>query len=143
MNDRAFSFDTNQDSRLETLLSAEMLEWAKVNGREFARLMAYYKCAMMEVETKFNVLNVEYSLKLDRNPISNIQTRLKKPYSIIEKLHRLGRDVSLEALEEYISDVAGVRVVCGVTNDVYMLADAILKQDDITLVRKKDYIENP
>ena len=143
MKDTVFSAENSRDSRLDTLLSAEMLEWAKVNGNDFARLMAYYKCAMMEIETKFNVLNVEYSLKLDRNPISNIQTRLKKPYSIVEKLHRLGREITLPALEEHISDVAGVRVICGFTSDVYMLADAILKQDDITLVRKKDYIETP
>ena len=79
MKDTVFSAENSHDSRLDTLLSAEMLEWAKVNGNDFARLMAYYKCAMMEIETKFNVLNVEYSLKLDRNPISNIQTRLKSP----------------------------------------------------------------
>ena len=143
MDKTGFSFDNTSDSRLDTLLSTEMLEWAKVNGKDFARLMAYYKCAMMEIETKLNVLNVEYSLMLDRNPISSIKTRLKKPYSIIQKLHRLGKEITLEALEENIFDVAGVRVICGFTNDVYMLADAILKQDDITLVRKKDYIQTP
>ena len=135
--------DTMQSSRLDTLLSPEMLEWAKVNGRDFARLMAYYKCAMMAVETKFNVLNVEYSLKLERNPILNIKTRLKEPYSIVDKLHRLGKRVTLESLEENISDVAGVRIICAFPSDVYMLADALLKQDDITLVRQKDYIQNP
>ena len=135
--------DTMQSSRLDTLLSPEMLEWAKVNGRDFARLMAYYKCAMMAVETKFNVLNVEYSLKLERNPILNIRTRLKEPYSIVDKLHRLGKRVTLESLEENISDVAGVRIICAFPSDVYMLADALLKQDDITLVRQKDYIQNP
>ena len=135
--------DTIQSSRLDTLLSPEMLEWAKVNGRDFARLMAYYKCAMMAVETKFNVLNVEYSLKLERNPILNIRTRLKEPYSIVDKLHRLGKRVTLESLEENISDVAGVRIICAFPSDVYMLADALLKQDDVTLVRKKDYIQNP
>ncbi|MBR2329397.1 MAG: GTP pyrophosphokinase family protein [Clostridia bacterium] len=135
--------NTVQESRLDTLLSPAMLEWAKVNGRDFAVLMAYYKCAMMAVETKFNVLNVEHSLKLERNPILSIRTRLKEPYSIVDKLHRLGKTVTLQSLEENISDVAGVRVICAFPSDVYMLADALLKQDDIILIRRKDYIQNP
>jgi len=140
--------DTNStqkmlNHRLERFLSADALEWTKSKGMDFAKLMAYYKCAMMEIETKFNVLNVEYSLQLDRNPISSIKTRLKSPQSIAEKLLRRGLPISLESLEENINDVAGVRVVCGFTQDVYMLADAILSQDDIELVCKKDYIENP
>jgi putative GTP pyrophosphokinase len=98
---------------------------------------------MMEIETKFNVLNVEYSLRLDRNPISSIQTRLKKPRSIAQKLQRLNVPIDLDSLEESLSDVAGVRVICPFPQDVYDLADALLKQDDITLVQKKDYIANP
>ncbi|MBR4304291.1 MAG: GTP pyrophosphokinase family protein [Clostridia bacterium] len=143
MSENTFYPENPSDSRLETLLSTEMLQWAKVNGSDFARLMAYYKCAMMEVETKFNVLNTEYSLKLDRNPISSVKARLKKPYSIIEKLRRMDKEISLSSLEENLSDVAGVRVICAFQSDVYMLADALLKQDDVTLVRKKDYIQNP
>ncbi|MBQ2819699.1 MAG: GTP pyrophosphokinase family protein [Clostridia bacterium] len=124
-------------------LNAEMLEWAKSNGMDFAKLMAYYKCAMMEIETKFNVLNVEYSLRLDRNPISSIHARLKKPRSIAQKLQRLNVPITLESLENTINDVAGVRVICPFPQDVYDLADALLKQDDIVLVQKKDYIANP
>ncbi len=124
-------------------LNVEMLEWAKSNGMDFAKLMAYYKCAMMEIETKFNVLNVEYSLRLDRNPISSIHTRLKKPRSIAQKLQRLNMPINLETLENTLNDVAGVRVICPFPQDVYDLADALLKQDDIVLVQKKDYIENP
>ncbi len=107
------------------------------------RLMAYYRCAMMEIETKFNVLNEEFSLQHDRNPINSIKTRIKSPQGIIDKLNRLNYGYSIQAIEEHINDVAGVRVCCSFVEDVYMLADALLKQDDIALITKKDYIQNP
>ncbi len=110
---------------------------------DFSKLMAYYRCAMMEVETKFNVLNEEFSLRYDRNPISSIKTRLKRPESIIEKLKKNDRPISLASVEENLSDVAGIRVICSFTDDVYMLANALLSQDDITLIAQKDYIANP
>ena len=109
----------------------------------FSKLMAYYRCAMMEIETKLNVLNVEYSLRYDRNPISSIRTRLKTPVSIREKLNRRGIAVSVENIEETLNDVAGVRVVCSFPEDVQTIADALLKQDDVVLIEKKDYILNP
>ncbi|MBO4953951.1 MAG: GTP pyrophosphokinase family protein [Clostridia bacterium] len=111
--------------------------------QQYEKLMAYYRCAMMEVETKLNVLNEEFSLRFDRNPINSIRVRLKKPKSIKEKLERMGLAVSLENIEEGLHDVAGVRVVCSFPEDVYMLADALLKQDDITLLERKDYIKKP
>ena len=111
--------------------------------REFQRLMAYYRCAMMEIETKFKVLNEEFSLQYDRNPINSIKTRLKKLPSIIEKMERKNFPMSVSAVEEHLNDVAGIRVVCSFTEDVYTLADALLKQDDIILLQKKDYIANP
>ena len=105
--------------------------------------MAYYRCAIMEVETKFNVLNEEFSLRYDRNPINGIKSRLKRLDSITEKLERRDLPFTLETVEEHIHDVAGVRVICSFVDDVYLLADALLKQDDITLLEKKDYIANP
>ena len=109
----------------------------------FSKLMAYYKCAMMSIETKLNVLDVEFSLKHDRNPINDIKSRLKSFQSIKEKMERQGLAFSVESVEEHLNDIAGVRVVCSFPDDVYMLADALLKQDDITLVSYKDYIKNP
>lgn len=109
----------------------------------YTTLMAYYRCAIMEVETKFNVLNEELSIQYDRNPIETVKSRLKKPRSIGEKLERLGIEVSVENIEKHLNDVAGVRVICSFPEDVYMLADALLKQDDIRLIAKKDYIKNP
>ena len=111
--------------------------------RAFAKLMAYYRCAMMKVETKFNVLNEEFSLRYDRNPISSIRTRLKTPPSIQEKLTRRGLDVTVDNIEAHLNDVAGVRVVCSFPEDVYTLARALLSQDDLVLLEKKDYIAHP
>lgn len=109
----------------------------------FQKLMSYYRCAMMEVETKFRVLNEEFSLQHDRNPINAIHTRLKSGVSIKDKLQRRNLPNSIEAIEENLEDVAGIRVVCAFSDDVYYLEKALLEQDDITLIRRKDYISNP
>lgn len=126
-----------------TFLEKEVLEWAYDKGLEVQRLMSYYKCAMMEIETKFRVLDEEYSLLHDRNPISSIKSRLKKLPSITEKLQRRGLELSLSSVEENLTDVAGVRVICAFVEDVYTLADALLAQDDVKLIERKDYIANP
>ncbi len=109
----------------------------------YQELMVYYRCAMMEVATKFNILNEELSLKYDRNPIESIKTRLKTPESILGKLNRRGLPVSPESIEINIQDVAGVRVVCSYTSDIYKLAESFASQDDIRVVRTKDYIRAP
>lgn len=110
---------------------------------DFTKLMAYYRCAMMEIETKFNVLNQEFSLRLDRNPISSIKSRMKTPASIREKLTRRGIPVTVENIEQHLNDVAGVRVICAFPEDVRTLSKALLQQDDVELIEKKDYILNP
>lgn len=111
--------------------------------KHFKRLMAYYRCALKEVETKFRVLDEEYSLLSDRNPIVSIQTRLKALPSILEKLHRRSLKLSFESLENDLNDIAGIRVVCSFVEDVYKLCDALLSQDDIRLLEVKDYIKKP
>lgn len=109
----------------------------------YRELMSYYRCAIMEVETKFNVLNEELSLQYDRNPIETIKTRLKSPESILEKLHRKNHPVTVDSIEQNLNDIAGVRVICAFPSDIYQLEEAFLKQDDIRLVERKDYIANP
>lgn len=109
----------------------------------FFNLMLYYKCAIREVETKFNVLDEQLSMKRERNPISSVKTRLKSPVSIKEKLERMGAPISVASVEENLNDVAGVRVICAFIDDVYTLADCFLKQDDVKLICRKDYIKNP
>ncbi len=138
---------TNQDEKnLKKLLeqsntqTAELIEKMATEMRE---LMVYYHCAIMEVETKLKVLNEEFSLKHDRNPISSIKTRLKSYSSIKEKLQRENIIATPEEIEKNLNDIAGIRVICSFLDDVYAVADALLKQDDITLIAKKDYIKNP
>ena len=124
-------------------MGEQFVEKSKVFFDNYSKLMAYYRCAIMEIETKFNVLNEEFSLRYDRNPINSIKSRLKSPMSIKDKLEKKQLPFSTEAIEKNLYDIAGVRVVCSFPEDVYMLADALLKQDDITLIKKKDYIKNP
>ena len=112
-------------------------------GREFKKLMSYYKCALMEVETKFRVLNENMSLEYDRNPIESIKTRMKSPESILEKMIRRDIPFNPQDLEENLFDIAGVRVICSFPKDVYLLEEYLLRQDDVVLVERKDYIENP
>ena len=128
---------------LEAVFDEDMINWSKGVVQKYKRLMAYYRCAMMEVETKFNVLNEEFSLRYDRNPINGIKSRLKRLDSIQEKLHRKQLPFDMQTIETHIHDVAGVRVVCAFMEDVYLLAEALLKQDDVMLIEKKDYIANP
>ena len=123
----------------------EVQQWVQKYFQPYRELMSYYRCAIMEVETKFNVLNEELSLQYDRNPIESIRTRLKSVDSIAEKLTRKGISLPLnvEKIQEEIHDIAGVRVICSYPSDIYMLSEAFLRQDDIFLVERKDYIQNP
>lgn len=111
--------------------------------RPFAELMMRYKCAMLEVKTKFDVLNTQLSLENDRNPFESINCRIKTVASIIEKLDRKGFELSPESIEKNLNDVAGIRVICSFLDDIYLLADRLCSQDDIRLIECKDYIKNP
>lgn len=128
---------------IKAFLSKEVVDSALEKTYTFARLMSYYKCAMMEIETKFRVLNEEFSLMYDRQPISTIKTRLKNPISIRDKMISRGYPFSFESMEENLNDIAGVRVICSFVDDVYMMAEALKKQDDIEVLQEKDYIQNP
>ena len=109
------------------LLSDQFLDLIEKNKRPMDELMSYYQCAIMEVETKFKVLNQEYSLEYDRNPIEGIKTRVKSYDSILRKIRRKNIPMTLE----------------GIPDDIYELAESFLRQDDITLIERKDYIKNP
>lgn len=126
------------ESEREALI-AEFVPFAE----QYMRLMSYYRCAMMEVETKFRVISEDFTYRHDRNPIETIKTRLKEPKSIREKMLRLGKDMLVASIESEINDVAGVRVICSFLDDVYALADSFLGQDDVKLIARKDYIKHP
>ena len=135
--------NTFEQFLLSQISKTEVKKIAEKYTRPFKELMAYYNCAMMEVATKFNVLNEELSLQYDRNPIESIKTRLKSPESIVEKMSRRGYPLTVEGIEQNLNDVAGVRVITAFPSDIYKLADALLKQDDILLLQRKDYIVSP
>lgn len=109
----------------------------------YRQMMSYYNCALMEVETKFKVLNEQYSIYYDRNPIESIHTRIKSQTSIVKKLQKKELPLSIENIENNIFDIAGVRVVCSFVEDIYKLAESFLAQDDVHLIEKKDYIQHP
>lgn len=142
-NETKDSQDLSKEEIMKLLQEKGFLDNAKENFLSLKQLMTCYRCAMMEIETKLNVLNEELSLRQDRNPISSIKSRIKSIPSIISKIERRGLTPSIEQIEKNVNDVAGIRVCCPFVEDVYMIADALLSQDDLTLVSKKDYIKNP
>ena len=103
----------------------------EIDSKDFVKLMSYYKCAMMEIETKFNVLNEELSLQYDRNPIESIKSRLKSPDSIIKKLNRKELPFSLESIEENINDVAG-RIMDKIDDEQNMHAFLLEEQSGLS-----------
>ena len=104
---------------------------------------SYYECALMNVETKFNILNRQFSNYYDRNPIESISARLKSKDSLIRKINRYNLDLDLDSIKEGINDIAGIRIVCSFIDDIYRLERDFLSQDDVVLLTRKDYIENP
>lgn len=110
---------------------------------EYRELRMMYSCAIKEIRTKFDVLNSEFNVRYQRNPIATITSRLKSSSSIMEKLARLDVPFSVDNVNEHLHDVAGIRVICCYVDDIYRLAHALAKQDDITVLNFKDYIKNP
>ena len=109
----------------------------------YKELRMRYACAMKEIRTKFDVLNTEFNVLYQRNPIKFIKSRLKTTTSIGDKLDRLDIPFSLANIEKNIHDVAGVRVICAYVDDIYAVAKTLIQQDDIELIARKDYIANP
>ncbi|MBR4580667.1 MAG: GTP pyrophosphokinase family protein [Lachnospiraceae bacterium] len=110
---------------------------------DIKELLLAYSAAIQEIRTKLSILNKEYEVRYQRNPINNIQSRLKSQVSIMQKLEKKGLLISRENIEENIYDIAGVRVICSYEDDIYRMAEALTKQADIELVRVKDYIKEP
>ena len=127
----------------ESLMSDSFLDFVEQNTKPIDQMFAYYRCAILEVETKFNVLDESLSVQLERNPIESIKSRVKSVESLLRKMRRKNVPLNLSAIEENIHDIAGVRVICSFPDDIYELADAFLAQDDITLIKRKDYIKDP
>ena len=123
----------------DVFIKAEDLQKVK----DFSVTYQMYSAAIKEIRTKLEILDDEFKIKFDYNPIHNIESRLKAPASIVEKLNKKGFDVSVKSIRDNIFDVAGIRVICNYIEDIYKVADLLTNQDDITLIRTKDYIKNP
>ena len=109
----------------------------------YKELIMMYTCALKGIRTRFEVLNTEFNLRHQRNPINFINTRLKRSSSIVDKLNKNSIPLSVENIEKYIDDVAGIRVICSYVDDIYLIAQALAKQNDVELISQKDYISNP
>jgi len=106
-------------------------------------MLTNYQCAVMGVETKFNILNNRLSIQGEHNPIESVKSRVKSLDSIILKLEKNHWPITVESVEEHLQDVAGVRVVCAFVDDIYRIEECFLAQEDVTLIKRKDYISNP
>lgn len=132
-----------RDSLIKGFIDNKGIDMIQSNIKPYKEMMSYYSCAIMEVETKFKVLNEQFSLEYDRNPIETIKTRLKTPDGIMRKLNKKNLSFGIDEITENINDIAGVRVICSFPEDIYMLSKCLLQQDDISLVQTKDYIKYP
>ena len=102
-----------------------------------------YNAALKEVGTKLEILNDEFQHVHQYNPIEHIKTRIKTPESIVKKLRRYGHETSIENMVRYVNDIAGIRISCSFTSDIYLIADMISKQNDLTILARRDYMKNP
>ena len=112
-------------------------------AQDFMEMVQLYNSAIREITTKLEVLNSEFNMRYDHNPIHHIDSRLKSLPSIVEKLRRKGMKVSIASAKENLTDIAGVRVVCNYIDDIYRIAQMLSTQDDIIVLRRTDYIESP
>lgn len=114
-----------------------------VSMTEFLEQMFIYNSAIKKVRTALEILDNEFHVKNDYNPIHHIETRLKTPKSIFKKLEKRGNPPTIESMKENITDIAGIRVICNYIDDAYRIADLLLSHNDIDLIEKRDYISTP
>lgn len=120
-----------------------LLEEFQVLREEFSRFMFAYKFGMDEVTTKVSILQQEFKHLQKYNPIEHVTSRLKTPESVLDKIARKQCEPRFEEIRAKITDIAGVRVTCSFTSDVYLIADALTRQDDLTVLQLKDYVAEP
>ena len=134
---------TSERSEQELEIDLEALEQYQNFSAGINQVLQKYEAAMREMTVRFEILDKDLSLKRNRNPIHHIESRIKSPASIYDKLIRYGKTPTISNLEEYLMDVAGVRVICSYINDVKSLVGLLRRQDDPEIGRIKNYIENP
>ncbi len=145
LNLSEFVLGADENIPAETITQADIDKLLAVSDqlKEFRIMMMKYECALQEVRTKLDILNKDLAIRNNRNPFESIKMRVKTPISIYNKLADKGVAFTVENMNQYLSDIAGIRVICSFVDDIYMLADCLAKQDDITVLMRKDYIEQP
>lgn len=126
----------NEGVRMEFKTGSEDIDsWEEV--------ILVYSAALRQIETKMEILNDEFQHVHQYNPIEHIKSRIKTPESIVKKLKRNGRESTIENMVKYVNDIAGIRIICSFTSDIYRIADMIGEQRDIKVISVKDYITFP
>lgn len=110
---------------------------------EFFTIQCRYQAAIREVQTKLEILDDEFQMKHKRNPIHHMQTRMKSIQSMMDKLRRHQEHVSIATAVDKLTDIAGVRVICSYIEDIYTVANLLTSQDDVHVIRVRDYIKQP
>ena len=133
----------NKKKKKKNILNQVVKNPILENVNSLLRMEQLYEAGIKEIRTKLEILDSEFKVKYDHNPIHHIESRLKKPESIIKKA--IDKDVTLTEKEimRHIHDIAGIRVICNYIDDVYVVAQLLINQDDIKLIKIKDYIQNP
>ena len=139
MSENLFGLTVAADKGLDDLQCQLLLS----ENRRYQEVMLQYRCALKALESRLEILNEEFSLQHDRNPIESMKSRLKSPSSIMNKMQKRGLPLDFPTMQANIMDIAGVRVICSFEEDVFFLAKCLKDQSDIEIVTEKDYISNP
>lgn len=146
MDEKEFYIETIQNLPAVTAISGNsdsIKEQISQTFYDFLELQHLYDSAIEVVKTYLNILDNEFSIKFQRNPIHNIESRLKSPQSIIGKLKKKGLPITTESARKNLLDMAGIRVTCCYISDIYAISDLLSQRDDFVVIKKKDYIRNP
>ena len=134
--------EKNEDFRVDFDSLPEQLRPLAMETQQFLETRNIYKAAIKEISTKLEILDDEFSVRYDYNPIHHIESRVKSIQSIFSKMEKKGLDMTLDGVHA-LTDIAGIRVICNYQDDVYTIAKLLVRQDDIELIRDKDYIAQP
>lgn len=110
---------------------------------EWGKTLLLYDSALKELNTRLEIINNDFKLAHQYNPIEHITSRIKSSQSIAKKIRKLGMELTVENIVNHVNDVAGIRIICSFTSDIYRIAELLSRQSDIRILRVKDYIQNP
>lgn len=121
----------------------EMRQESSNDLESWEEVVLIYNSALKEIGTKLEILNDEFQHVHQYNPIEHIKSRIKTPQSIVKKLKKHGYESTIDNMVKYVNDIAGIRVICSFTSDIYRIAEMIINQNDIKVISVKDYILHP